>query len=152
MRPTPWLLAEPHRVMLPGLESQYGDDYGCFHIPHAKTGVKLRCIVSSGKVGLAEFGEKWAWDHVSVSLPGRCPNWPEMSFIKSVFWADDETAFQLHVPAADHLSLHPYCLHLWRPLALRIPLPPSEMVAAAGGIDENRRRLHDLISGAGRVA
>lgn len=144
MRPTPWLLAEPYRFQLSGLESPYGADYGVFHIPHNPTGVKLRCIVSSGKCGLEEFGPAWAWDHVSVSLPNRCPNWPEMSFIKSVFFADDETVMQLHVPVADHLSLHPYCLHLWRPLSLAIPRPPSDMVAVAGGVPEQIKALNAI--------
>lgn len=32
------------------------------------------------------------------------------------------------VPKRDHINCHPHCLHLWRPLKGRIPLPPSEMV------------------------
>ena len=136
MRKTPWLLAEPYRIRPPGYPSIYGDDFGVFMIPHTPTGVKLRCIVSSGALGETE-GPEWMWDHVSVSLPNRCPNWPEMSYLKSVFWADDETVMQLHVPASDHLSLHPYCLHLWKPQLLEIPRPPSEMVAVPGGMKEN---------------
>src|SRR5258706_11378585 len=104
MRATPWLLAEPHRVQFRFYESSYGDDHGMFLIPHAKTSVTLRCIVSSAVLGRNEGGDAYAWDHVSVSLKNRCPNWPEMSFIKSVFFADDEAAMQVHVPAADHLS------------------------------------------------
>lgn len=148
MRRPPWLTAEPYRAQVPPMESPYGSDYGCFLIPHPPTGAKLRCIVSSGKVGLEEFGPDWAWDHVSVSLPNRCPNWPEMAFIKSVFWADDETVMQLHVPAAAHLSLHPYCLHLWwRPLRLEIPRPPGEMVALAGSVADNQRALARIAEG-----
>jgi len=55
------------------------------------------------------------WDHVSISRQNRCPNWPEMEHIKRLFFRDDETAMQLHVPPSDHISIHPYCLHLWRP-------------------------------------
>ena len=36
----------------------------------------LRVIASDGK----------GWEHVSVSLPNRCPNWREMCFIKDLFW------------------------------------------------------------------
>jgi hypothetical protein len=36
---------------------------------------------------------------------------------------------QLHVATADHINCHPYCLHLWRPHAAAIPLPPKEFVA-----------------------
>lgn len=64
------------------------------------------------------------WDHVSVSLKNRCPNWIEMDFIKRMFFKPDETAFQLHVPESDHINIHPNCLHLWRPQKAEIPLPP----------------------------
>lgn len=69
------------------------------------------------------------WDHVSVSLPDRCPTWEEMERVKRAFFRSDETAMQLHVPPSDHKNLHPYCLHIWRPHHADIPRPPSWMVA-----------------------
>ena len=123
MRPIPWLLAEPFRLpAIPGYESRYGDEFGIFLIPHGPTGVKLRVIASAGNTEVP-------WEHVSVSLANRCPNWPEMSFIKGIFWDSHETVMQLHVPAEDHRNLHPYCLHLWRPLRAEIPRPPNDAVA-----------------------
>jgi len=68
------------------------------------------------------------WDQVSVSLPHRCPNWPEMDFIKKMFFEEDEVAFQLHVSIKDHINIHDYCLHLWRPQNQDIPLPEKLMV------------------------
>ena len=68
------------------------------------------------------------WDHVSVSLKHRTPNWAEMEYVKRIFFEDHETAMQLHVPVDDHISIHPYCLRLWRPQGAKIPLPPSLMV------------------------
>ena len=96
-RPLPSRVDE-HRVAGP-----YGTHSGACVL---KTGsAHLRCIFSNGL----------GWDHVSVSLPTRCPTWAEMEFIKRTFFADDETAMQLHVPLAEHISHHPYCLHIWRP-------------------------------------
>ena len=69
------------------------------------------------------------WDHVSVSRPSRTPTWGEMEHVKRMFFATDETAMQLHVPEAQHLSYHPHCLHLWRPHDQTIPRPPALMVA-----------------------
>lgn len=69
------------------------------------------------------------WDRVSVSRRNRCPNWQEMEHVKRIFFRDDETAMQLHVPPAEHLSHHPFCLHLWRPQNVEIPRPPAMMVA-----------------------
>lgn len=96
-----------------------GDDTGgCFKVKSPIDGGDLRIIVS---IGLG-------WDHVSVSRANRCPNWPEMEHVKRLFFRDDETAMQLHVPPADHINCHPYCLHIWRPHDAAIPMPPSWMV------------------------
>jgi hypothetical protein len=99
----------------------FGDDTcGVFDLPSPATGARLMCIASSGG----------GWDHVSISLPNRTPNWREMELVKRTFFRDDETAMQLHVPPKDHISIHPNCLHLWRPNDGReIPLPPAEFVA-----------------------
>ena len=49
--------------------------------------------------------------------------------VKRRFFWPHEVVMQLHPAEADHLSLHPYCLHLWRPHRVAIPLPPKEFVA-----------------------
>ena len=92
---------------------------GAYRVPHHASGVTLTVIASSSD----------GWDHVSVSLPNRCPNWQEMEYVKRMFFRDAETAMQLHVPPSDHISVHPYCLHLWRPHNVEIPRPPKSMVA-----------------------
>lgn len=97
-----------------------GDDTcGVFEVPYADGKVSLAIIASSD-------GD---WDHVSVSTKNRCPSWAEMEHVKRLFFKDDETAMQLHVPPSDHRSYHPYCLHLWRPQRVEIPRPPAEYVA-----------------------
>ncbi len=93
-----------------------GDDGGAFQIPYQ--GRVLNIIASSGL----------GWDHVSVSLTNRCPNWREMSYVKDLFWNDDEVVMQLHVARKDHINMHPFCLHLWKPQDKEIPLPPNFMV------------------------
>ena len=101
----------------------YGDETcGVFEVPSPVDGAPMRVIASSD----------CGWDHVSVSRRTRCPNWPEMSRVHRLFFRDDETAMQLHVPISDHINCHPYCLHLWRPTDGReIPRPPSIMVGPA---------------------
>lgn len=91
---------------------------GCFHLPSPVDQAPMRVIASS----------EGGWDHVSVSRRNRCPNWTEMEHVKRLFFRDDETAMQLHVPPADHINCHPYCLHLWRPQGIEIPRPPAIMV------------------------
>ena len=68
------------------------------------------------------------WDHVSVSLPDRCPTWLEMDNVKRIFFARDETAMQLHPPDEKRINTHNYCLHIWRPQKEHIPMPPRILV------------------------
>lgn len=68
------------------------------------------------------------WEHVSVSLPDRCPTWAEMSYFKNLFWDDSDCVIQYHPPKEDYINNHPYCLHLWRNMVLEIARPPSIMV------------------------
>ncbi len=112
-----------YRDRSPAVIKFYGSagdhETGVFRLPYPRTGVTLAVICTANGDG---------WDHVSVSLPNRCPNWPEMEFIKRTFFKDDEVAMQLHVTPKEHISVHPYCLHIWRPVNAEIPLPPSGMV------------------------
>lgn len=99
-----------------------GATEGMFRIPYEREvgpPVTLTVIASAGE----------GWEHVSVSTPKRCPTWAEMEHVKRMFFEEHETVMQLHVPPSDHISLHHFCLHLWRPIGVEIPRPPSFMVA-----------------------
>jgi len=106
------------REVLEHFGSTGDDETGVFDVPSCIDKYPLRVIASAGE----------GWDHVSVSRPSRCPNWPEMEQIKRMFFRDDETAMQLHVPPSDHISFCHTCLHLWRPHDQEIPRPPGWMV------------------------
>ena len=95
------------------------DDGGAWVVRSPIDDKELRIIASWGD----------GWDHVSVSRRNKCPSWREMEYVKRLFFRQDETAMQLHVPPADHISHHPFCLHLWKPQAADIPRPPAWMVA-----------------------
>lgn len=110
---------EAWRIRQGEMASPPGSDFGMFRIP-GPTGRDLLVMASAG-----DEATNILWEHVSVSLPNRCPNWPEMDFVKGLFWDDEEAVMQLHPPRSRWISNHPYCLHLWRPLRDAIPLPPD---------------------------
>lgn len=93
-----------------------GTNDGCFLIPFR--GVELQVISSDGL----------GWEHVSVSLRNRNPNWDEMCFIKAMFWDEEDCVVQYHPPKSEYVNVHPHCLHLWRPTDDRIPRPPKIMI------------------------
>ena len=109
-----------HKFRMRGHPSGYDGDETCgaFMVPSSVDGQSLRIIAAEGM----------GWDHVSISRVDRVPDWYEMEQVKRLFFRDDETAMQLHVPPEDHINNHPHCLHLWRPLDAEIPRPPSILV------------------------
>jgi len=120
MRNEPNLRVEKFRAKWEVLErTEYGSNMGYFIVGDLR-------VISSGS---AEGNpEAQGWEHVSVSLPDRCPTWEEMAKVKDLFWREDETVIQLHPPKDKHVNRHPYCLHLWRNTNAEQPLPPIQFV------------------------
>jgi len=106
---------------------------GNFIIPYQS--FQLTVIASDG----------YGWDHVSVSLRNRCPNWHEMSYIKDLFFDDEETVVQFHPKKSEYVDNHPNCLHLWKKQGMsplnnfEHELPPAILVGFKGGKDENTK-------------
>lgn len=92
-----------------------GDAHGLFSASFK--GAEL-CIMSSG------LGPVTNWEHVSVSLSDRCPTWPEMCFVKHLFWHSSEIVIQFHPAKAAYVNTHQYCLHLWRHRKGKVMTPP----------------------------
>ena len=91
----------------------HGEDGIAFRLPQG-----LRVIFSWGM----------DWEHASISRTNRMPTWTEMCFVKNLLWADEENCMQLHPAKADYINNHQYCLHIWRPTEIEIPMPPVCMV------------------------
>lgn len=111
-------------------DASFGNN-GAFLLPVLKAGGQIHL---SGKRDIAHctlkviVSDGAGWDHVSVSLENRCPNWDEMCWVKDLFFMPEETVMQLHPPRSEYVNYHPHCLHLWRPYNKSIPLPPSVFV------------------------
>ncbi len=108
--------------------TRYGHN-GAFEIGVHKPERRLLCIASDGE----------GWEHVSVSVfdgllstkQNRCPTWEEMCLIKSLFWDEDDCVIEYHPAKSEYISCHPYCLHLWRPVGIVLPIPPKEFVGSS---------------------
>jgi hypothetical protein len=99
---------------------------GFFVIPISERDIAM-VIASSGDL------EAMPWEHVSVrigekhnkKLKERIATWEEMCLVREIFWGDDECVMQLHPPLKDYVNVHPFVLHLWKPLHVGIPQPPT---------------------------
>ena len=117
-------LMERWRVQQGQLATLPRDMEGCFIIKNLNNGAQgLRLIVGNGM----------GWDHVSVSRKSRMPTYDDMRWAMKMCFHPDAVAMELHLPATDHISCHPYCLHIWRPQNEVIPLPPKIMVGPSSG-------------------
>lgn len=87
-------------------------------------GKQINCIVSDGA----------GWEHVSVTThyQGKkmthAPDWDTMNVVKDLFWDEGDTVIQYHPPKKVYVNFHPYCLHLWRPIGIPIPVPPTQLI------------------------
>lgn len=53
------------------------------------------------------------WQHVSTSYRNRIPDYDNLCIVKRTFIGQDRKAIQVFPPKAEHVNIHPYCLHLW---------------------------------------
>lgn len=63
------------------------------------------------------------WRHASVSLRDQMPTYDDLCLLYNELCNTDRRAVQLFVPASQHISIHPYCLHLWQCEDEDLPLP-----------------------------
>lgn len=97
----------------------FGDDKnGHFMIAYQNTNVKFFVIATNHN----------GWDHISVSLKNRCPNWIEMCFVKDLFFDEDEVVIQIHPKKGNYVNLAKSCLHLWKDQNNEFGLPEECMV------------------------
>ena len=79
------------------------------------------------------FSKGLDWEHLSVSTPVKTPTWEQMCKMKEIFWGDDEVCMELHPKKEEYVNMHPYCLHIWKPIGVEIPTPPSILVGIRKG-------------------
>lgn len=110
-----------------GSDASYGCN-GVFFIPVAyeEPGIKYYQVICSDGSG---------WRHVSVVMvndkkepAGVMPSWEDMCFLKDLFWDKDQCVVQYHPPESEYINNHEYCLHLWQPTEITLPMPDKFMV------------------------
>lgn len=117
---TDWTHLEAFRKRTGPYGSETGRRDGAFFLKIGKT--EIICIVSQGC-------DEIPWEHVSaraIDYKGeRTPLWSEMCYIKDLFWDEEECVIQYHPPRSDYVNNHPHVLHLWKPIGIEFPRPPS---------------------------
>lgn len=96
----------------PGSGNKAGDCY------HHRLIEDFSVIVSK-----AEMDDGSEWWHVSVSRIDRLPTWEELEKVKREFLGDKTEAFHMVPKKSDYVNVHRYCLHMWSPIKVDMPIP-----------------------------
>lgn len=100
---------------------------GMFHVPYGRGIIQI----------VASDGTGCEWEHVSClyrylnqknKFINRVPTWEEMSFVKALFWEEEETVIQFHPAKSEYVNCHPEVLHLWKKIGIDHELPPHWLV------------------------
>ncbi len=106
-------------------ENEYLDKYRQPNGGEGNNGYFLIYVPATQSIVTVIASDGAGWDHVSVSLKNRDPRWEEMSYIKDLFFDDEETVVQFHPKKSEYVNNHPHCLHLWRKQDGEHELPPA---------------------------
>lgn len=96
-----------------------GDEYnGAFKI---KIKGEQYFVIASNGMG---------WEHVSISHTDKhkIASWKTMCMLKDMFFDSEEVVMQLHPKKSEYINNAHNCLHLWKPINVDIPTPPSILV------------------------
>lgn len=98
--------------------------------------------LSTGTSGTVVWSWGAGWDHVSFAPFNRkrIPTWEEMCELKRMFFGEDVWVVEFHPPEAEYVNNMPNCLHLWRPITEKMPIPQSWMVGLKKG-----QRIQDVM-------
>ncbi len=91
------------------------------------------------------FTSSLGWEHASVSTPNKTPSWEIMCRIKDIFWSGDECCIEYHPKEEDYVNMHEHCLHIWKPIGIEIPMPPSIMIGFKEVSSEQSKALSKYI-------
>ena len=124
---TNWQHIENARKTTGAMASKEGDDFGYFWMQRGRA--EFGIMASSGD-------ETIPWEHVSVKARDYrgecCPTHEELSWIKELFWNDDECVVHYYPPKSEHINNHQFVLHLWKYKGGEMPAPPSICVGIKG--------------------
>lgn len=78
------------------------------------------------------FSWGMGWEHLSVSMPSRTPTWEQMCTMKDIFFEEEEVCVEYHPKKSEYVNNHSHCLHIWKPINSKLPVPESILVGLKG--------------------
>lgn len=93
-----------------------------------------------------KFTKAEGWEHLTVSGKNKVPDWNVMCKVKEIFWEDEECCIQYHPRKSQYVNNNETCLHIWRPIDVVLPEPPTILLGFAGlSSDDTQKVIHSFI-------
>jgi hypothetical protein len=58
-------------------------------------------------------GTPFLWTHASIAYNDHTPTYDDLALLHEAVWGGTGWAYQVFAPAADHVNIHEYALHLF---------------------------------------
>lgn len=121
------------RLQETGLKLPFGYDPAKLQPIRANWGVlvrvyrgKVKPIRSLRFIQSVNVIEEELWHHVSISYHKMLPGYNELKWTRDNMFNPEDTVLQVFPRAANHVNIHPYCLHLWCNME-RQPIPDLDV-------------------------
>lgn len=87
-------------------------------VPFGPSGVVVTLMLPSGghagSIIVTQATHEGAeWLHASVAFDGEMPAYEDLTALKDAVFGPEREAYQVFPPAAEHVSIHDFALHLW---------------------------------------
>lgn len=69
--------------------------------------------LTSSVIVTAAIHDSHTWIHASIAHADRMPSYDDLVTLHRAVWGKRGTAYQVFAPAAEHVNIHEYALHLW---------------------------------------
>src|SRR4051812_19591977 len=91
-----------------------GKDTYAAPVPFGPNGWHMRRLDQAGQIiaTAAPMDDGLIWLHASLAYVNRLPEYSDLVLLHRAVFGDGY-AYQVFAPAAKHVDLHPYALHLW---------------------------------------
>ena len=94
-----------------------------------------------------KFTRMQGWEHVTVSGKNKVPEWNVMCKVKEIFWEDEECCIEYHPRKSQYVNNDENCLHIWKPIGVELPEPPTILLGFTGVTSEqSKTMIHRVIN------
>ena len=94
-----------------------------------------------------KFTKAFGWEHLAITPQpqrNKVPEWDVMCKVKDIFWDEEECCVEYHPRKSQYINNNEVCLHIWKPLNIELPEPPTILLGFQDMNSSEAKSLIDL--------